>query len=170
MAGGTKGIGVMSEAPVAITAAAGVIDTSGVLRLLEDDDDTHAASLSALSGTHHSVISGEGFDGSAPHHHLHDQAPVVSALQQTDESHSLGGSLVPLQQDQHQFSRSQLSPESVSSLHLSSPQNINSDVPANSTTETEQESMNSGFGLSSASPHSICLCQAPTRIPRPRNG
>ncbi|KAI5855829.1 hypothetical protein BZA05DRAFT_389804 [Tricharina praecox] len=172
----------MSEAPVAITAAGVAVDTSGVLSLLEDDEDddeTHAVNLSVLSTAHHSAISGEDIEAmvvphdSHPHHHHllhnHHQAQTVSALQQTDEGQSLEDSLVALQQAQHQFSPSQLSPESVSSLHLPSPSNTSSDIPADSMAKADQNSQNSGFGLSSASPHSICLCQAPTRIPRPRN-
>jgi len=169
----------MSEAPAAITAAGVTVDNSGVLSLPEDDDDKHATNLSALS-THRSATSEEDIEATVvphdsvprhrhPHNHNH-QAQAVAALQQTDESRGLGGSPVSLQQDQHQFSPSQLSSEPVPSLHIPSPSNIDSDIPADSMAKTEQKPMNSGFGLSSASPHSICLCQAPTRIPRPRNG
>ena len=41
---------------------------------------------------------------------------------------------------------------------------------ANAIGERSVEPVKSDFGLTPTSPHSICLCQAPARIPRPRNG
>lgn len=185
----------MSEAPAALTsavAAAVHVDEEdvGVLSLLEDHHHHHASharnniSAASLSLTTHTPISAADIDAMVvPHDPISHQARAVAALQQAADTAS-GRQHMPAdpigsgrehpqqQQGRQQFESAQQTSMSVQSATDPHPSKNEPEIPAVTIPLTDPitvTAMTSDFGMASASPHSICLCQAPTRIPRPRN-
>lgn len=159
-----------------------------------------AASLTAAltAGTPVGVMHPEDIATMAmPQDLASHQARAVAALEQADTDHHLDHnrahqhhqivmpSMGALSQQQIQMDHGKqtfLLPPNMphgsigpSSHHLKDEgeiDNIPSITMPGSKPSTERlmpSSMSADFALTS-SPHSICLCQAPTRIPRPRNG
>jgi len=187
----------MPEVAAAITAAAAIhtdADEAGVLSLLEGPN-THAnGGLSAanLALTTESSAGGLLREEDivamvVPHDPTSHQARAVAALQQADtvsEHHQLGASSiggisqqrVQEESEKQQFSLGNSTQPVIVSPQHSSQSKDELDITAvsmtdpKSTCERPMAAMASDFGLTTTSPHSICLCQAPTRIPRPRNG
>jgi hypothetical protein len=179
----------MSEAPAEITSAVVATDhvneeDVGVLSLLEDHA-THAGdniSAAGLSLTTRAPISAADIDAMVvPHDSISHQARAVAALQQAADAASGGrhmtvdpiGSGRREERGAQQFDQAPQAPMSAQSPTILRPSKDKSDIPAVTIPETgpiPETAIAPDFGMSLASPHSICLCQAPTRIPRPRNG
>ncbi|KAF8539982.1 hypothetical protein BDD12DRAFT_987178 [Trichophaea hybrida] len=185
----------MPEVAAAITAAVAThtdADEAGVLSLLEGPS-IHANGEPAANLTLTTESSAGGLlreeDIAAmvvPHDPTSHQARAVAALQQADtvsEHHQLGVSSIggiSQQRIQDESEKQQFSlgnstqPVDLSPQHLSQSKD-ELDMTAVSMADPKSAcdrpiaAMASDFGLTTASPHSICLCQAPTRIPRPRN-
>jgi murein L,D-transpeptidase YcbB/YkuD len=185
----------MSEAPAVLTSAVAAVHVDeedvGVLSLLEDHHHHHhhhpahasdSISAASLSLTAHTPISAADIDAMVvPHDPISHQARAVAALQQAADTAShmsvnpMGSrrEQQQLEQGKQQFDSAQQASMSVQAPTSLCPSKDESEIPAATIPLTDSitvTAMTSDFGMPTASPHSICLCQAPTRIPRPRNG
>ena len=189
-------VAAAAAAGVAVTADAEA-DEAGVLGLLEDPGGHSGGGLSAAPNLPLTTTQEHIASIAVSHDPALHQARAAAALQQTDTAaehhhhhhHHHPHRINPLSQQRTQQGEAgerpplagsaqppPLSPSSSASPPAASRAKEGAGMLAVAPTgaksigERSVEPVVSEFGLTPTSPHSICLCQAPARIPRPRNG